>query len=75
MNVVFDLDRVAEWLREQVCKDIKRKPHDPADQAVEVENYELVEPSVFALYIPTNETKPPNVIATVPGPRRSEPQL
>lgn len=66
MNVVIDLDRVANWLHDQICKGVRLKPMDYGDQAVEAD-YELIEPNVFALYVPTEETKAPDVVATVPA--------
>lgn len=68
MSVANTLDRVARWLREEVCPKVHLKPHDgpgaPQDGRWE---YELVTPEVFTLFVPTSKTKPPGVKTTVPA--------
>lgn len=66
MSIVNSLDRVTDWLREHVAEAVRLKPMDFGSQTL-VSDYELVEPAVFCLYIPTEATKPPEVVATTPS--------
>ena len=66
MTIVHTLDKVAEWLQQNVCAHVSLKPHAFDDQTDDY-NMELVHPTVFSLYTPTKRTKPPGVKATIPS--------
>lgn len=66
MTIVDTLDTVSEWLKDNVCAKVSLKPHSFDDQTAAYDK-KLVHPSVFALYVPTSKTKPPDVVATSPS--------
>lgn len=68
MSVANTLDKVAGFLREEVCPKVRLKPHDLGDTRQDAGwDYELVTPEVFTLFTPTSKTKPPGVRTTVPA--------
>jgi len=59
MSIVDNIDKIADWVKEKICKGVllKLPPDYDEENAQDDENYEykLVEPTVFKLYIPTKD--------------------
>lgn len=66
MTLVESIDRVVEWLQENVCSQITLKLPDDYrnDIAYDVE---FVNPAAFPLYVPGKDRLPPNVPAPIPS--------
>lgn len=69
MAVVDTLDRVAKWVQENVCADIKLKmpPADDDAPTDEGYDYKLVTPTAFPLFVPSKDKLPPGVISHYPA--------
>lgn len=66
MSVVYVIDSISRWLKDEICKDVLLKPMSLDAQDASFD-YKLVEPEVWPLYVPTETTKPPEVAATSPA--------
>lgn len=71
MSVVHLIDTLKEWAEENICSQItlKQPPKDmdAAEDAGYNNNYTLVTPATFAMYVPTQEKLPPNIHAPFPS--------
>lgn len=66
MTLVQSIDKVVEWLSENVCSQISLKVPDDYrnDTAYAVE---FVKPAAFPLYVPGKDRLPPSVSAPIPS--------
>lgn len=69
MSVVNILDSVTEWVRENICTQIKLKlppdnDTDPTDAGYE---YKLVTPAAFPLFVPAKDKAPPGILSPIPS--------
>ena len=66
MTLVQSIDKVVDWLREDVCSKISLKLPDDYrnDKSYDVE---FVTPAVFPLYVPGKDRLPPSVPAPIPS--------
>lgn len=69
MAVVHILDRVTEWVRENICSQIKLKapPMNETDPTDEGYEYQLVTPAAFPLYVPVSDKLPPGILSPIPS--------
>lgn len=69
MAVVNILDKVTEWVKENVCSEIMLKvpPDNDYDATDEGYDYRLVTPSAFPLYVPAQDKTPPGVLSPIPS--------
>ena len=66
MTLVQSIDKVVEWLRENVCSQITLKlPDDYKNDASY--DVEFVNPAAFPLYVPGKDRLPPSVPAPIPS--------
>lgn len=64
MTIVANLDNVKKWIEEHICSEIEfKKPDD--ENYTEEYKYELIKPSVFVHYLPSN--KFPNTAPSIPS--------
>lgn len=69
MSVVNTLDKVTEWVKENICSEIKLKM-PPADDRAPTDagyDYVLVTPSAFPLFVPTSDKLPPGALSPFPS--------
>ena len=67
-TVTYTLDKITEWLTANVCSRVKLKSAPVRrEQEAKAYEFELVHPEVFPLYVPTRETKPPDLKSTMPS--------
>jgi hypothetical protein len=69
MSVVNILDSVTDWVRENICTQIKLKAPpendtDPTDSGYE---YKLVTPAAFPLFVPAKDKAPPGILSPIPS--------
>lgn len=67
MSVVNTLEVVRKWLDDKVCDGVLLKPMSMDGPQDEAWKYELVKPSVFTMYVPPHEMRPPGTVATIPS--------
>ena len=66
MAITSDLDNIVKWFEEEVCPDILLKvPDDKVNDGGY--NVQTAHPAAFAMYIPTQDRKPPDVAAPIPS--------
>lgn len=66
MAITSDLDNIVEWFKNQVCPSIKLKvPDDTKNDGGYGVKFST--PAAFAMYIPTQDRKPPDVAAPIPS--------
>lgn len=66
MTLVQSIDRVVDWLRENVCNQITLKvPND--EQNGDKYTVQFVNPAAFPLYVPGKDRLPPSVPAPIPS--------
>lgn len=66
MTLVNSIDKIVEWLQDNVCPQIFLKLPDD-DRNDETNAVEYVNPSAFPLYVPGKDRLPPNVPAPIPS--------
>ena len=66
MTLVQSIDKVVEWLNENVCSQITLKIPDDYKNDADY-NVKLVNPTAFPLYVPGKERLPPSVPAPIPS--------
>lgn len=66
MAIVDDLNRIRDWLQEQVCDKIKLKTPDD-NESTEDYDYKLVAPRAFIQYIPPKDRLPPETTSNFPS--------
>lgn len=66
MTLVQSIDRVVDWLNENVCSGITMKLPDDYKNDAEY-GVEYVNPSAFPLYVPGKDRLPPSVPAPIPS--------
>lgn len=66
MTIVTTLDAISEWVRDNICKGHYLKAPTKGKQTAEYE-YQEVEPTVYTLYEPTGQDRPPNAKPLIPG--------
>ena len=69
MSVVHVIDTVKDWAQLNICNKIQLKqPPDDLDAPVDAEyDYKLVNPTAFAMYVPTAEKNSPNFHLPTPS--------
>ena len=69
MSVVNIIDRVTDWAQKSICDKIKLKmpPEDELAPADVDYDHNLVTPAAFAMYVPTKDKLPPNVLSPIPS--------
>lgn len=69
MTVVGIIDTITDWARETICPQIRLKvPPDSETDATDADYvYQLANPAAFAMYVPTREKLPPNVLSPFPS--------
>ena len=66
MAITSDLDNIVKWFEEEVCPGILLKvPDDKVNDGGY--NVQTAHPAAFAMYIPTQDRKPPDVAAPIPS--------
>lgn len=66
MTLVQSIDKVVEWLRDNVCSQITLKlPNDSKND--DEYDVEYVKPAAFPLYVPGKDRLPPSVPAPIPS--------
>ena len=66
MTLVNCIDKIVEWLQDNVCSQVFLKlPDDDRNDANNAVEY--VNPSAFPLYVPGKDRLPPNVPAPIPS--------
>ena len=66
MAITSDLDNIVKWFEEEVCPSILLKvPDDKVNDGGY--NVQTAHPAAFAMYIPTQDRKPPDVAAPIPS--------
>ena len=66
MTLVDSIDKIVDWLQDNVCQQIFLKlPDDDRNDASNAVEY--VNPSAFPLYMPGKDRLPPNVPAPIPS--------
>lgn len=69
MSIVNMLDRVTDWVRQNICPKIELKV-PPADETEATDadySYQRVNPTAFSMYVPTKEKLPPGVLSPFPS--------
>ena len=66
MTLVQSIDRVVEWLNENVCSQISLKVPDDYRNDTDYD-VEFVKPAAFPLYVPGKDRLPPNISAPIPS--------
>ena len=66
MAITTDIDKIVEWLKKEVCQDILLKVPDDKKNDGDY-NVKTTAPAAFAMYIPTQDRKPPDVAAPIPS--------
>ena len=66
MAIVDDLNRLRDWLQEEVCDKVSLKMPTAATDD-DVSSFEVVNPTAFILYQPGKDRLPPNVKAPIPS--------
>ena len=69
LTVADVIDNVRDWTEKNVCKKIKLKC-EPASEDEPNDgdyNYRMVHPACFALFVPTNDKLPPEILSSVPS--------
>ena len=69
MSIVALVDSVTDWARQNICSKIKLKvPPDGELEATDAGyKYQLANPAAFAMYIPTKEKLPQNILSPFPS--------
>lgn len=68
MTIVDIIDRVTKWAEEEICTKVKLKlPADDHADASYNQEYKLVTPAAFPLYVPTKDRMPPQATAPIPS--------
>ena len=69
MSIVYLIDTLTDWARENICTRIKLKQPPTSLEAPTDEDYEytLVTPAAFGMYVPTSEKLPPNIHSPFPS--------
>lgn len=66
MSIVNNTEKIISWAEEFICSKIKLKiPDDDSNDGKY--NYKLVNPAVFALFVPTKDRLPPKAAAPIPS--------
>lgn len=66
MAITTDLDNIVEWFKKEVCPGITLKvPDDEKNDGGY--SVKTTTPAAFAMYIPTQDRKPPDVAAPIPS--------
>lgn len=66
MAITSDLDNIVKWFEEEVCPGILLKvPDDKVNDGGY--SVQTAHPAAFAMYIPTQDRKPPDVAAPIPS--------
>ena len=66
MTLVNSIDKIVEWVQDNICPQIFLKlPDDDRNDASN--GVEFVNPSAFPLYVPGKDRLPPNVRAPIPS--------
>lgn len=71
MSVVHIIDSVTDWTRDNICAKVRLKAapehaDDPMDAAA-AQDYELVQPAAFSMFVPTREKLPPGILSPIPS--------
>ena len=68
MSVVHLIDTLTEWAKDNICDKVRLKM-PPGNEKPDDEGYEynLVNPAVFPMYVPTEEKLPPNIHSPFPS--------
>ena len=69
MSVVHILDSVTEWVRANICEEVKLKAPPESEKAPTDSgyDYQLVTPAAFPLYVPAKDKTPPGVLSPLPS--------
>lgn len=69
MSVVAVLDSVTDWVRENICLEIKLKapPNDEKSATDAGYQYQRITPAAFSLFVPTKEKLPPSILSPIPS--------
>ena len=69
MTVVTTLDTITQWVRERIAPKIKLKvpPQDESAPTDAGYDYQLANPAVFELYVPTKEKLAPGILSPIPS--------
>lgn len=66
MAIVNDLQKIRDWLQSEVCNKLTLKLPDDKN-AGEGYTLKLVHPTAFALYTPTKDRLPPDILLPIPS--------
>jgi len=66
MAITSDLDKIVEWFKTEVCPKMQLKVPDDANNDGGY-GVKTTTPAAFAMYIPTQDHKPPEVAAPIPS--------
>lgn len=69
MSIVNTIDRITKWAQENICDKVllKMPPLDEDAATDEAYDYEMINPTAFALYVPTKDKLPPGVRSPIPS--------
>lgn len=68
MSVVHVIDTLTDWAQKNICNQILLKAApDNSEENAERYDYELVNPTAFAMFVPTAEKLPPKVRSNTPS--------